>query len=308
MGGSAKVGAMVAGVSVLLFAVAVSGQSVTAIVVACPALDPAQNDELGARARLLIQASPDPVRPERVQLHCTPDQTTLYVDRTEPVPVDTYRGLIEGALDALEGELERRAAGRSPPKHLRQTAPAPSQVEDGLPALPPSLLPTEGATQRPPRGTDAGGLGVGVGFEPLPPPLDACIGPRLDIAVGVGQLAAIATESYRLGLGGGPKSELFSAQVGIAWGAPFDPESTFGVLTLVGWEWLALPRRDQTLRTPTVATGLRAAMNAGPVNVWVGVDGVMRLSPQRSVEPSLLTLERFSVLSSVGGFLLADRM
>ena len=49
-------------------------------------------------------------------------------------------------------------------------------------------------------------------------------------------------------------------------------------------------------------------MNAGPVNVWVGVDGVMRLSPQRSVEPSLLTLERFSVLSSVGGFLLADRM
>lgn len=292
--------------SVLVTSSPAPGQTGPAISVQCPALGPDQSDELAARARLLISSSPSSARPNEVALRCSADRAELYLDGTSAGPIDRRHGLVEGALDTLESALEPSA---------RPSGPGAEPAAPRTPELPRSRRDPPGAADVQPgpakehrrKRLAAGGIGPGVAFEPLPAPLDADIGPRLDLAIGVGQLALFASESLRFALGSGTDAEVFDAQVGIAWGAPFEPSASLGVLGLVGLQWLALADGRQTLRTPTVAAGLRTALGAGPAAVWVGLDGVIRTRPQRSESPTPIAMDSASLVVSVGGFLLADR-
>ena len=306
-----------AALSLLAASSAARAQSATELLVDCPALRPAQADEFRARARLLINSNRAGRRPLRVQLHCTAQSIRLLLDATGVVPVDRRQGIVEGALDALEAALERRstaanagqASSHADTRRARHTAP-PARAEPQRDVS--SGSPEQSATR--PRERSAGrvrpwaigGLGLGLELEPLPAPLDFDMGPRLDVALGAGRVALVASEALRLAVGPEPGAKLLDARAGVGYGAPFASGAHWGAIAQVGLQWLVLPGRDQTLQTHTLGLAVRSATELGPTNVWLGLDGMLRTSPQRSENGTLIALSSASLVLCVGGFFVAE--
>jgi hypothetical protein len=306
-----------AAVSLLAVSSAARAQPATELVIDCRELRPDQADELRARARLLIDASPTGRRPQRVQLSCTAQGLELLLDQTDLVPVEGRQGIVEGALDALEAALQRRSV---PAKTDQQPSPVDAGPHHQT-SLPARARPGRAVSASPPvqraqprrehaaegvRPWAIGGLGLGLNLEPLPEPLDSALGPRLDVALGAGRVALVASEALQIAVGPEPGAKLLDAQAGVGYGAPFASGEHWGVVARVGLEWLVLPGRDQTLQTHTVGLALRSAMELGPTNAWLGLDGTLRTKPQRSEDRTLIALPAFSVALCVGVFFLAE--
>jgi hypothetical protein len=299
----------------LAVASAARAQSAAELLIDCPELGRAQADEFRARARLLINSSRAPHQPGRVQLRCTTEGTELVLDQSDVAPVDRRQGIVEGALDALEAALERgsvranagQPSSRVDVRRARGATPAHAEAPGDLPSGP----PVENATHWRERSAGRvrpwaiGGLGLGFELEPLPTPLDVGTGPRLDVALGAGRVALVASESLRLAVGREPDAKLLDARAGVGFGAPFASGEHWGAVALVGLQWLVLPGRDQTLQTHTLGLALRSATELGPTNVWLGLDGLLRTSPQRSEQGTPIALPSASVVLCVGGFFVA---
>jgi hypothetical protein len=288
-------------------------QSATEILIDCPELRPAQADEFRARARLVINSSQAGRQPRRVQLHCTFEGIGLSLDQAAAAPVDKRLGIVEGALDALETALERGPAGADTARKSAQVdaprgrpTPLPARTRRGTRSERPDGSAERRRRARAVRPWAIGGLGLGLTFEPLPAPLDFGIGPRLDVALGAGRVALVATEALRLAVGPEPDAKLLDAQAGLGYGAPFASGEHWGAAVLVGLQWLVLPGRDQTLRTHTLGLDLRSGTELGPTNVWLGLDGVLRTSPERSEDGRRIALGSTSVVLCVGGFFVAE--
>ena len=144
----------------------------------------------------------------------------------------------------------------------------------------------------------------------MPASAQFSVGPRLDIGVGIGPAVALATEGFRLAVGGEHSVFIFDVAIGGGWGAPFDPDRTFGVAALVGIEYFSATRADnvntQAQPTSTFTLGPRVALPVGPGAAWLGVDGRYRVTPPEIGAPVDVGLARFSVIVSIGGMLLAD--
>jgi hypothetical protein len=147
---------------------------------------------------------------------------------------------------------------------------------------------------------------LGLTVEALPKPLDFGIGPRLDVALGAGRVALIASEALRLAVGAEPDAKLIDAQAGVGYGAPFGSSEHWGVAVLLGLEWLVLPGRDRTLRTHTLGLAVRSATELGPTNVWLGLDGSLRTSPQQAEDGTRIALPSASLLLCTGAFFVAQ--
>ncbi|MBN1611974.1 MAG: hypothetical protein JW940_35410 [Polyangiaceae bacterium] len=306
-----------AAVAVLAVSSAARAQSATQLLIDCPELRTTQADEFRARARLLINSSRTEHRPQRVQLHCTVEGIRLLLDQTDAAPVDRRLGIVEGALDALQAALDRRSvaaeAGRNPSpveaRHTRHTAPPARTVlrrdVSSEPHDPRVQRLRERSAERV-RPWAIGGLGLGLTLEPLSTPLDFGIGPRLDVALGAGRVALVASEALRLTVGPEPDAKLLDAQAGVGYGAPFAYGEHWGAMIVVGLQWLVLPTRDQTLQTHVVGLALRSATELGPTNLWLGLDGLLRTSPPRSDDGTPVVLPPASLLLCIGGFFVAQ--
>jgi len=277
----------------------------TEVAVRCKRLTPEQSDELIARIRLSIHSAERESQPERVSVECSANTTQVLweVPPTELLEVDEATGLVEGVLDAVE----RRLASSAPPREARPPPPPTPAEQPDLtrPQRPPPVPPSERRKHR------AGGLGMGGALEPMPESGQWSIGPRLDIGVGIGPGVALATEGFRLAVGGEHSAFIFDVAIGGGWGAPFDPDRIFGVAALMGIEYFSATRADsgpntQTLATASFTLGPRTALPVGPGVVWLGIDGRYRANPPELGEPFNVGLARFTVIVSLGAMLLAD--
>jgi hypothetical protein len=277
----------------------------TEVAVRCKRLSSEQSDELIARIRLSIHSAEPGSQPERVSVECDAREAQVLweVPPTELLEVDEGTGLVEGVLDAVE----RRLASSAAPREARPLPPPTPAEQPDLTRPRRRRVPL--AERRPHR---AGGLGMGGAVEPMPESGQWSIGPRLDIGVGIGPAVALATEGFRLAVGGEHSAFIFDVAIGGGWGAPFDPDRMFGIAALAGIEYFSATRADsgpnssQTLATATFTLGPRLALPVGPGAVWMGVDGRYRVDPPELGAPFDVGLARFSVVVSLGAMLLAD--
>jgi hypothetical protein len=69
-------------------------------------------------------------------------------------------------------------------------------------------------------------------------------------------------------------------------------ESTGGFSGGDAWAWSA-----------TASLGLRGSIALGPIDAWVGVDGIARSATIETGQPGQVAIPRVSALVSFGGFL-----
>jgi hypothetical protein len=280
----------------------------TEVGVRCKRLTPEQRDELIARIRLSIHSAEPGSQPERVNVECSESEAQVLweLPPTELLEVDEATGLVEGVLDAVE----RRLASSSVPRQARAASvppPTPAEQPDlSRPPRPPPLPPSERRKHR------AGGLGIGGALDFMLETGQVAFGPRLDLGVGIGPAVALATEGFRIVAGGAHSAFIFDVAIGGGWGAPFDPDRTFGLAALVGMEYFSATRADsvnpstQAQPTATFTLGPRVAVPVGPGAFCVGVDGRYRASRLEAGDPVDVVLPQFSVIVTVGATLLAD--
>src|SRR5438128_1927365 len=108
-------------------------------------------------------------------------------------------------------------------------------------------------------------------------------GPRLDVGVGVApDVAVVVGESARFALypSGHLRVMAFDLQAGVAYGAPYLARTGFGVVFLAGAERLSTSTGVEALMTwaATASLGLRGSVAIGPVDAWIGLDGMARSS------------------------------
>jgi hypothetical protein len=281
--------------------------SAAGIEVRCLRLSRAHAEELDARARLALAVRP---RPELFPLAvvCDAKQAWLETAGRNTVPIDESHGILEGTLETLDNLLN------SPPT----PAPVPVPVAPPPPAPPtpitsPTAPPESPASAHPPPSA-AGGLGLAAVSEPTPHAGHVSLGPRLDIALPIrGPFSAVASEAVKFGLdpGGGPSTSLVDVQVGVAWGAPTAPRRPLGFVLLVGLERFAASPADDKLRsadvwTATASLGARAAVRAGPLELWLGLDGVARATTPETPDPVRASLPRVGAAVSLGFFYPAE--
>ena len=157
-----------------------------------------------------------------------------------------------------------------------------------------------------------GGLDLGVTFEPLPAPLGAAIGPRLQVGVGSGAFAVVLGETLRLDTAAPFNALVFDVQGGVSLGAPYAPDYRVGAVLLAGWEWLSAfgegagPDGLQTDSSPTLSLGLRTSLRLGAYSPWLGIDAIYRIDPPSLGAPFAAHTERFSVLGTIGIVLLVE--
>jgi hypothetical protein len=277
--------------------------SAAGIDVRCARLSRREIDELDARARLALAAHP---KSELLPLAVVCDSDRAWLEtpaRSSHVSIDEREGIVEGALAALESlnQPPPAALAPSPPPPRGPSPPDPAPAET---SAPPSPHPR----------ASSGGIGLGATSEPWPEGGGASLGPRLDIALPVGgAFAAVASESVRFALapGSGPATSLVDVQVGAAWGAPYASRRTVGFAVLVGMERFAASSSDDKLRsadvwTATASLGARAAVRAGPLEWWLGLDAVLRATPVETPDPVHARLPRVGAALSLGFFYPAE--
>jgi hypothetical protein len=132
-------------------------------------------------------------------------------------------------------------------------------------------------------------------------------GPRFDVGLGVGnQLAVVVGESARFSFGSSESLRMmsFGVQTGVAYGAPYQTRTGFGAAILVGAERLSTSTTEEALVAwgVTGSVGVRGSVTVGPVDVWVGFDGVARSETIRVGRPDPYGVGALSMLISMGCF------
>jgi hypothetical protein len=131
-------------------------------------------------------------------------------------------------------------------------------------------------------------------------------GPRFDVGIGVGQkFAVVIGESARFALGSDSLRMMsFGMQTGVAYGAPYQTRTGLGAAILVGAERLSTSTTIEAIVAwgATGSIGVRGSMAVGPVDVWVGLDGIARSESIRVGRPDPYGVGQLSAVVSVGCF------
>jgi hypothetical protein len=220
--------------------------------------------------------------------------------------VDQTTGLVPGMLALVESRLAFDRAATNPA--------AIPPVPDGPPRpdleVPPwEATPSDTTKSDRKKGTE-GGIGAAL-TSAFWGSSATGIGPRLDVSVGPpGPVAFLLTESAFFGTGAASSSQItaFDFQAGATFGAPYKVRSGFGGVVLIGaeriaaanarsdgnglWEWMA-----------TFDLGARGGFKLNAVNMWVGLDLLIRSSDFEVGGSTPVTLPTTSFLLSAGGFL-----
>jgi hypothetical protein len=287
----------------------------------CPRLAADDWEELEARLRVLL-AGPNE-RALSVDLEC--HERSAVVVLSDPVgatelPIPDSEGLVEGTLAAVEAELGRRTAQpSSEPAQAAERREDPTvaatkeretpEAPDPAPKILPGVAPASRA--QPASSFLSGGIGLSLGAETWTGTTPA-LGPRLQIALGRGELCVVAVESLAFGSLEPYSALTFSTELGLAWGAPFSPANMFGAKVLLGYEWLSASENEaasaQTSGVTTIAAGVQAALSAGPVSLWAGPALRVRLAESELGPPLSVALPSYSVLVQVGVFWIQQAM
>ena len=285
-------------------AVLVTTLSLTALAadveVRCARLDGEAAAELRARARLTLRAAPEP--PRAVALECGGGEAWLLWEAagSERLSVDESAGLVEGALRAIEQRLDRDEGRDAPTEELTVTSRPGESL--ALAADPEPTFERTAPRSEAARDRHAGGVAAGLDLEPRSSA--PALGPRLDLGVGVGKVALIATQALRLGTT--DATYLFDTRLGFGWGAPFAVRRWFGVEAFGGVQGLSGVGREVTTpgrrsdSTLVLGAGARVALMRAVVAPELGLDLSWRTRTLKLDEPYDLELSRWQVGMSLG--------
>jgi hypothetical protein len=287
----------------------------------CSRLAVHQWEELEARLRVLLAGHE--AQALSVNLRCDELSAAVAlsdVAGTGELPIADAGDLVEGTLSVVEAELARRAAGPSsePESAVGQgeSQTKPATLEHETPELGDPAPPTPAPANAAPRTESAstslsGGIGLSLGAETWRSATPA-LGPRLQIALGRGELCVVAVESLAFGRLEPYSALSFSTELGLSWGAPFAAAMPLGAKVLVGYEWLSAAENEaapaQTSGVMTIALGVQGALNAGPVSLWAGPDLRVRLARSELGPPLSVGLPSYSVLVQAGVFWVQEAM
>jgi hypothetical protein len=131
-------------------------------------------------------------------------------------------------------------------------------------------------------------------------------GPRFDVGVGIGhKFAVVIGESARFSAGSDSLRMMsFGMQTGVAYGAPYQTRTGLGAVILVGAERLSTSTTIEAIVAwgATGSIGVRGSLALGPVDVWVGLDGMARSESIRVGRPDPYGVGRLSAVVSLGCF------
>ncbi len=309
----------ICGFAALLLAAPAHGSTVE---VRCARLATESRAELQARARLLLLGAG--LRSARIGVDCRSSASQLvWVDGTR-TKIDETSGLVEGALDAIENRIARAKlaeAAREPPDRPAPTSaptPAAAELPDGDAQSPfgsgsgpgSDVAPPERPAPRSSGEKDLeGGVGFATGVELWSG--SVLVGPRLDVGLGMTRgFAFVIGESARFGVGSPDLGQVmvFDLQAGLAFGAPYQARTAVGVVALVGAERLAISsgrfaEGGVWTWSATASLGVRGSVALGPIDGWVGAEGILRSATLGTDGPNGISIPALSGLICVGGFL-----
>ena len=278
----------------------------------CPRLTDSAKGELEARARLFLTSAD--MEGATIAVECDANTAALvWTDGTKTI-IDPRTNLVEGTLDAIEDRIakNKRAGNGSTGSTAESGAGAGAAATKDTTAsdVPPEEEKVNAAYER--SGIDLeGGVGLALLTEGWSGAYTAGVGPRLDVAVGIGRkLSIVISEGARFAVGDGSGSMMtFDLQAGLAWGAPYQLRTGVGVMALFGAERIAASAREASgygglwTWAATASLGLRGSVAAGPLDVWLGVDGMLRSSTIETGEPKSSAVPTLSAIVSIGCFL-----
>jgi hypothetical protein len=131
------------------------------------------------------------------------------------------------------------------------------------------------------RGAIEGGVAVGTTTELWSGPVG--VGLRVDVGVGIGdRFAVVLGQAARMGVPTtGGTITAYDLQAGLAFGAPYRSRTGIGLLLLGGAERLAVAdsgfgSSGFWVWAATGSLGVRGSVQAGAVDLWMGVDVLVR--------------------------------
>src|SRR5689334_22374827 len=135
--------------------------------------------------------------------------------------------------------------------------------------------------------------------------------PRLDVGVVTGKgPATLLSGEARRGLGAPDRGDVrvLDLRAGVGYGAPCQARTALGVALFFGAERLAVSSGHSAdggvwAWGATVSLGLRGSLALGPVDAWVGIDGMLRSTTIETDGPGGVAVPQLSSLISFGGFL-----
>lgn len=235
----------------------------------CARLSAAEYEELDARIQLLLHNQ----LPARSLPAIVCDLETAWLEwEGKHYRILGRASLVEEAVDIIESQLND--AERKPEAYTQ------AQEDEAVAAGEPFLKSESSGRRRRKRwAPEGGGLTIGIESELPSDSIGLSLGPAFDFGGSVGPLLLGGREAFRFGLG--ERNVLFMDFEGaIAYGAPFDPDKTFGGVMRFGAEWLIAYPDEATAQAtvvPILSFGVRASKNMGFVSPWVGVDVRFRL-------------------------------
>jgi hypothetical protein len=288
-------------VALALVAAPVLGSSVE---VHCPRLPGPNRAELHARARLLLLGAG--MDAARVGVDCDVSAAWLVWVDGGKTRIDETSGIVEGALDAIENRLAQARTAAPPPS----PAAVPPPVSEAAPLVPSSSVAVAPERPSPRHASDKVEGGVGLGTAMEFGSASVLVGPRLDVGLAMGRkLTFVISEGARFGIGSAYLGQvmLFDLQAGVAFGAPYEQGATIGVVLLGGAERMAISagnfsEGDAWAWSASASLGLRGSVAVGPVDAWVGVDGIARSTTIETGGPGGVAIPSVSALVSFGGF------
>lgn len=235
----------------------------------CPQLTAEEYDELDARLQLLL-SSEEPSGP--LPAIVCEDGRAWVEWRGQRLRIFKRGALVDEAVDLIEGLLHDGERGTAADARAMED----SAVAAGEPVL---RSPSSDGRRTAPRRRVGGGTAIGIETELPGASLPTLMGPTFSYAGSVGPIQVGGREAFRFSLGE-LNALLMDFEGLLAYGAPIDPEQTFGAEARFGAEWLVLyPQGQYALAAvaPIASLGLRAAQGLGAFSLWMGIDGRARV-------------------------------
>jgi hypothetical protein len=124
------------------------------------------------------------------------------------------------------------------------------------------------------------------------------------------EFAFLIAEGARFDIGEAHRGQvmLFDLQAGLAFGPPYRKGFPVGVVLMGGAERMAVSAAsfsagDAWAWSATASLGLRGSVALGSIDLWAGVDGIVRSTTIETGEPGPAAIPAVSAVISVGGFL-----
>jgi hypothetical protein len=282
--------------------------------VRCTRLSDGAKGELEARARLFLTSAD--MESATIGVECDANNAWLIWIDGSKTTIDPRTNLVEGTLDAIEDRIAKAKRSAPPGGSTADAAVAGSESGAASKARG-SDTPPDDADLRPPPPVERsssidleGGVGLALLTEFWSGAYTAGVGPRLDVGIGVGRkISIVISEGARFAVGSGSGNMMtFDLQAGVAYGAPYQVRTGLGVMMLFGAERLAASRDIggyQGLWTwaATASLGARGSLATGPLDAWIGVDGMVRSATIESGSPKASSVPTLSAILSIGCFL-----